>query len=94
MADSIPLPKRKNGTFRGSYTFTDLSKFALGINDNFFQSTGQPRFSFGVPYVGFYVHDTYQIRPKLTLDLGVREDFQVYPQPRENPAFPITGTRP
>lgn len=89
-----PDAQAQNGTFRGTYTFTDLSKFALGIYDNFFQSTGQPKFSFGVPYVGFYVHDTYQIRPSLTLDLGVREDFQVYPQPRENPAFPITGQFP
>jgi len=89
-----PDAQAQNGTFRGTYTFTDLSKFALGSYDNFFQSTGQPKFSFGVPYLGFYVHDTYQIRPKLTLDLGVREDFQVYPQPKENPAFPITGQFP
>jgi Carboxypeptidase regulatory-like domain len=89
-----PDAQAQNGTFRGTYTFTDLSKFALGIYDNFFQSTGQPRFSFGVPYFGFYFHDTYQVRPRLTLDLGVREDFQVYPQPKENPAFPITGQFP
>ncbi len=89
-----PDAQAQNGTIRGTYTFTALSKFALGIYDNFFQSTGQPKFSFGVPYVGFYVHDTYQIRPRLMLDLGVREDFQVYPQPRANPAFPITGQFP
>ena len=89
-----PDAQAQNGTFRGTYTFTDLSNFALGIYDNFFQSTGQPRFSFDVPYAGFYVHDTYQIRARLTLDLGVREDFQIYPQPRENPAFPITGQFP
>ena len=34
------------------------------------------KFSFDVPYWGFYVHDTYQIRPRLTFDLGVREDFR------------------
>jgi hypothetical protein len=89
-----PDAQAQNGTFRGTYTFTRLSNFALGIYDNFFQSTGQTKFSFGVPYVGFYVHDTYQICPRLTLDLGVREDFQVYPQPRGNPAFPITWQFP
>ena len=89
-----PDAQAQNGTLRGTYTFTDPSNFALGIYDNFFQSAGQPKFSFGVPYVGFYVHDTYQIRPRLTLDLGVREDFQIYPQPKENPAFPITGQFP
>jgi hypothetical protein len=89
-----PDAQAQNGTFRGTYTFTGLSQFALGIYDNFFQSTGQPKFSFDVPYLGFYVHDTVQILPRLTLDLGVREDFQVYPQPKENPAFPLTGQFP
>ncbi|HEY3616639.1 MAG TPA: carboxypeptidase regulatory-like domain-containing protein [Candidatus Sulfotelmatobacter sp.] len=89
-----PDAQAQNGTFRGTYSFSSLSNFALGIYDNFFQSTGKPKFSFNVPYVGLYFHDTYQARPKLTLDLGVREDFQVYPQPNENPAFPLTGQFP
>jgi hypothetical protein len=89
-----PDAQAQNGTLRGTYTFTDLANFALGRYDNFFQSTGQPKFSFSVPYLGFYVQDTYQIRPRLTLDLGVREDFQIYPQPKENPAFAITGQFP
>jgi len=89
-----PDAQAQNGTFRGTYSFSSLQNFALGIYDNFFQSTGQPRFSFNVPYAGFYFHDTYQIFPRLTLDLGVREDFQVYPQPNGNPAFPLTGQFP
>ncbi|MBZ5658344.1 MAG: TonB-dependent receptor, partial [Acidobacteriia bacterium] len=89
-----PDAQAQNGTFRGTYTFTDLENFALGGYDNFFQSTGQPKFSFNVPYVGFYLHDTYQVRPRLTLDLGIREDFQIYPQPKANPAFPLTGQFP
>jgi hypothetical protein len=89
-----PDAQAQNGTFRGTYSFSSLSNFALGIYDNFFQSTGQPKFSFNVPYVGFYLHDTYQLFPHLTLDLGVREDFQVYPQPAANPAFPLTGQFP
>ena len=89
-----PDAQAQNGTFRGTYSFSSLTNFALGIYDNFFQSTGQPKFSFNVPYLGFYVHDTYQVRPGLTLDVGVREDFQVYPQPKENPAFPSTGQFP
>jgi hypothetical protein len=89
-----PDAQAQNGTFRGTYTFTNLEGFALGIYENFFQSTGQPMFSFHVPYVGFYFHDTYQVRPRLTLDLGIREDFQIYPQPKVNPAFPLTGQFP
>jgi hypothetical protein len=89
-----PDAQAQNGTFRGSYSFSSLSNYALGIYDNFFQSTGQPKFSFNVPYLGFYFHDTYQVRPGLTLDLGVREDFQIYPQPNQNTAFPLTGQFP
>ena len=47
-----------------------------------------------MPYYGFYAQDTFRALPKLTLDLGLREDFQVYPQPAENPAFPLTGQYP
>ncbi len=89
-----PDAQQQNGTFRGTYSFSSLTNFALGMYDNFFQSTGQPKFSFDVPYLGFYFHDTYQVRPGLTLDLGLREDFQIYPQPSENPAFPLTGQFP
>jgi len=97
-----PDAARQNGTFRGTYAFAGsladdgttvsaLQDFALGRYSTLFQSTGNPKFSFDVPYLGFYVADTYQVRPRLTLDLGIREDFQIYPQPAVNPAFPLTG---
>ncbi|HWZ81063.1 MAG TPA: carboxypeptidase regulatory-like domain-containing protein [Terriglobales bacterium] len=86
-----PDAAKQNGTLRGTYSFSNLSNFAIGKYDTFVQSTGQPKFSFNVPYLGLYIHDTYQLRPGLTLDLGLREDFQVYPQPKENSAFPLTG---
>jgi hypothetical protein len=89
-----PDAQAQNGTFRGTYSFSSLVNFALGIYDSFFQSTGQPKFSFNVPYVGFYLQDTYQVHPRLTVDFGVREDFQIYPQPKENPIFPLTGQFP
>ncbi|MBI3475110.1 MAG: TonB-dependent receptor [Acidobacteria bacterium] len=89
-----PDAARQNGTFRGTYTFSSLPDFAIGRYDNFVQSAGNPKFSFAVPYLGFYIADTYQIRRGLTLDLGLREDFQIYPQPRGNPDFPLTGQFP
>jgi hypothetical protein len=89
-----PDAARQNGTFRGTYNFSTLTNFALGRYDAFFQSSGNPKFSFNVPYLGFYVADTFQVRPRLTLDLGLREDFQIYPQPNANPAFPLTGQFP
>src|SRR5271157_1668161 len=82
------------GSPLGSYQFSNLESFALGQYNVFSQSAGPPTFSFGVPYIGFYLQDTYRMLPNLTLEMGLREDFQVYPQPKENPAFPLTGQFP
>jgi hypothetical protein len=82
------------GSFLGSYEFSNLEDFALGQYNLFSQTSGNPAFSFSVPYYGFYVQDTFRALPKLTLEMGLREDFQVYPQPAENPAFPLTGQYP
>jgi len=82
------------GSPLGLYEFPSLQAFALGQYINFSQAAGEPRFSFSVPYYGFYVQDSFRALPKLTLELGLREDFQVYPQPAENPAFPLTGQYP
>ncbi len=82
------------GSFLGSYEFSNLQDLALGEYNQFSQSSGNPTFSFAVPYYGFYVQDTYRALPRLTLEMGLREDFQVYPQPKENPAFPLTGQYP
>src|SRR5262249_22993161 len=86
-----PDAAKQNSSFRGTYSFSSLQNFALGKYDNFFQNFGNPRYSFDVPYIGFYVADSSKILPRLTLDLGVREDFQIYPQPKANPTFPLTG---
>ncbi len=82
------------GSFLGSYEFSNLESFALGQYNIYSQSAGNPTFAFSVPYYGFYVQDTYRVLPHLTLELGLREDFQVYPQPLENTAFPLTGQYP
>jgi Carboxypeptidase regulatory-like domain/TonB dependent receptor len=82
------------GSPLGSYEFSNLEDFALGEYNLFSQASGKPRFSFAVPYYGFYVQDTFRVLPQLTLEMGLREDFQVYPQPAENPAFPLTGQYP
>jgi hypothetical protein len=82
------------GSPLGLYEFPNLEAFALGEYINFSQAAGNPTFSFAVPYYGFYVQDTYRALRQLTLELGLRQDFQVYPQPAENPAFPLTGQYP
>ena len=82
------------GSSLGLYEFPSLQAFALGQYINFSQAAGNPKFSFSVPYYGFYVQDSYRALSRLTLEFGLREDFQVYPQPAENPAFPLTGQYP
>ena len=82
------------GSPLGLYEFPNLEAFALGEYSLFSQAFGNPTFGFAVPYYGFYAQDTYRALPHLTLELGLREDFQVYPQPQENPAFPLTGQYP
>jgi hypothetical protein len=82
------------GSFLGSYEFSNLEAFALGEYNLFSQASGTRTFSFSVPYYGFYVQDSFRALPNLTLEMGLREDFQVYPQPAKNPAFPLTGQYP
>lgn len=87
------------GNFNGTYAFTTFAEptgpntqiafnsftaFALGEYGEFLQAGGNPVFPFNYPYYGFYAQDKFQMTPKLTLDFGLREDFQVYPQPQAN----------
>ncbi len=78
------------GTFYGQYIFLSLQAYALGKWNLFEQTTGNPRFNFSDPFTGFFVNDTFRVLPKLTLTAGVREDFQIYPNPVGNPALPFT----
>ncbi len=82
------------GNFRGTYTFSNPTDFALARYLSYSQSAGNPVFRFNVPYLGFYVDDKLQAFPHLTLDFGLREDFQIYPQPAGNPAVPLTSQFP
>jgi hypothetical protein len=82
------------GSPLGLYEFSNLESLALGEYSTFSQAFGNPTFAFAVPYYGFYAQDTYRAVPHLTLEMGLREDFQVYPQPQENPLFPLTGQYP
>ncbi len=72
------------GSFHGTYAFTSPTNFALGHYLFFSQSAGNPRINFTYPYYGFYAQDKFQATRRLTLDFGLREDFQVFPQPTPN----------
>ena len=78
------------GSFYGEYIFLSLQAYALGKWNIFQQTTGNPKFNFSDPYMGFYVNDTYRLSSKLTLTGGVREDFEIYPNPAGNSIVPAT----
>ena len=78
------------GTFYGQYIFLSLQAFALGKWNIYEQNTGNAKYNFSDPFMGFFVNDTYRVTNKLVLTGGVREDFQVYPNPLGNPAVPST----
>ena len=72
------------GNFDGTYAFGSPENFALGRFAFFTQAGGTPTFPFSFSYYGFYAQDKFQILKNLTLDFGLREDFQVFPQPKAN----------
>jgi carboxypeptidase family protein len=82
------------GFSQGIYGFFRLADFATGAYAFYLQSVGNPVFPLTVPYCGFYAQDKFRMRPNLSFDVGVREDFQVFPQPDPNPAFPLAGQYP
>jgi hypothetical protein len=82
------------GFSRGLYGYFTLTDFAIGAYAFYLQSVGNPVFPLTVPYYGVYAQDTFRARPNLTFNLGIREDFQVYPQPDPNPEFPLAGQYP
>jgi hypothetical protein len=78
------------GNSYGQYLFLSLEDYALGKWDIYTQSAGNPKYNWTSPYMGFYVNDTWRALPKLTLTGGLREDFEIYPNPSGNPALPFT----
>jgi hypothetical protein len=65
-----------NGSFlfQGSETGSDFADFLLGIASNYNQADSQA-FYLRNKYVGLYGQDAWQLRPKLTLNYGLRWDM-------------------
>ena len=78
------------GAFYGQYIFTSAQAFALGKWNIFEQTAGNPKYNFSDPFMGFYGNDTFRVGQQLTISAGIREDFQIYPNPAGNPALPFT----
>jgi outer membrane receptor protein involved in Fe transport len=65
--------------FGGLYIFANLADFAAGQPDQFRQAFGLAGTNFSVVNTGGFVQDHWRLTPKLTVDLGVRYDFEHLP---------------
>jgi Carboxypeptidase regulatory-like domain/TonB dependent receptor len=61
---------------RGTYTFANLTQFLAGVPFQFTQFRGDTRLERPNTLSGFYVQDDWRPRPDLTLNLGLRYDYE------------------
>jgi outer membrane receptor for ferrienterochelin and colicin len=65
--------------FGGLYLFGSLADFMAGNADQFRQTFGNPNVNYSVTSFGGFVQDHWSIARKLTLDLGIRYDYERLP---------------
>src|SRR5437870_3091183 len=65
--------------FGGLYLFNSMADFFAGRPDSFRQAFGDPNTNYAVTSYGAFVQDHLSLLPRLTVDLGVRYDFEHLP---------------
>ena len=87
----------------GSYTYSSFGSYVTDLlvpgkhYTNFTQAFGPLGFEFNTNEVGVFGQDDWKIFPRLTINLGLRWDYESLPSPFSalvNPAIPQTGTLP
>jgi hypothetical protein len=66
--------------FGGEYIFSGLAEFAAGRPDSFRQAFGSTQTAYPVTSIGAFVQDHWSVTQHLTVDLGLRYDFEHLPQ--------------
>jgi Carboxypeptidase regulatory-like domain/TonB dependent receptor-like, beta-barrel len=60
--------------------FTPVQQYGLGFPTNFIQGFGNPISSIGNKPIAFFAQDSWKIRPNITLNYGVRYDYELTEQ--------------
>ena len=74
-----------NNNFRqvtGSFTFPTVDAFLAGTANSFNVTLGNQSSSIAQGALGFFVQDNYRLKPNLTLELGLRYDWNMTPSER------------
>jgi hypothetical protein len=77
-------------SFAGSFTFGSLAAFQAGTPTTFSQGFGDPEIKLPDTLLGFWAQDEWKPTPRLTLNYGLRWDYDMQPQGfHRDPSNPI-----
>jgi Carboxypeptidase regulatory-like domain/TonB dependent receptor len=74
-----------NNNFRqttGSFNFATVAAFTAGTANSFAVTLGNQSTSITQDALGFFAQDTYKLHPRLTLEAGLRYDWNITPHER------------